>query len=75
MYLSVGILERTGPKPEWGHEYFLFDRSQIDLAKIREECERRRRGDVRNDPESCIIHLHGSQQPCEGRDHEEYRVG
>jgi hypothetical protein len=61
---------------KFDHHYFFTHDGTIDLAKIREECEKRRRGDAYKDPESSIIHFHKVTSDCDPglTDHEEYRL-
>jgi hypothetical protein len=59
---------------KWDHEYYFTHEGVIDLTKVREECDKRRRGDSYKGPESSIIHFHKITQDCDPSltDHEEY---
>jgi hypothetical protein len=60
---------------KFDHEYYLTQTDgTIDLAKIREECDKRRRGDAYKEPESSRIHFHKHDESCTASDHEEYTV-
>jgi hypothetical protein len=59
---------------EYNHEVYFGNPSALDLGKMREEAERKQRGDAYKDPESTRIHHHGADTPCEGYDHEHWEV-
>lgn len=65
----------TTTPSEYDHEYYFTHDGKIDLAKIREECEKRVQGDYYNDPATSLIHFHKFATDCDRdtQDHEEYR--
>lgn len=48
------------------HQYY-SDPKHLDLAKMREEAERRARGDYYDDAEPSMIHFHKAGEWCNGR--------
>jgi hypothetical protein len=57
---------------EFDHEVYYGDPKTLDLGKMREEAERRSRGDAYKKPESTQIHHHKLGEPCKGHDHEQW---
>jgi hypothetical protein len=48
-------------------QYYVGIRDRYDLFKIRDEAERRQKGDYYNDPASSTIHFHVVGEECNGR--------
>jgi hypothetical protein len=69
----MGILDRGGvPEPEFDHEVYYGNKRHDDLAKMREEAERRQRGDSYKKSESTRLHHHGYNESCKDHVHEQW---
>lgn len=55
------------------HLYY-SNSERLDIGKFREDAAKRVRGDKFNPPESCTIHFHSAEVPCEGKNHEVHNV-
>jgi hypothetical protein len=49
------------------HEFYYSNPSKYDLVKMREEAERKSKGDFYAKPESCVIHYHAAGKECNGK--------
>jgi hypothetical protein len=48
-------------------EYYVGAAGNYDLFKMRDEAERRQRGDYHNKPASSKLHFHKAGEECNGR--------